>query len=248
VTIGCEAAGPDRLSILVADTGPGIPKEQMELLFSPFERLGAEYTGIEGTGLGLALSKVLVDAMGGAIDVESSAGIGTKFGVTLFRVDSPTVGSDLDELVVADNGAGRGARTLLYVEDNLSNLKLVEHILARRPELKLHAAMQGRLGLDLIREHHPDLVLLDLNLPDLPGAELLAILRHDPSTRDIPVVVISADATRNQIDRLTQAGARAYLTKPLDVKRFLDVVDELLESGRSEEGVNGSLQEADESK
>jgi PAS domain S-box-containing protein len=247
VTIGCEAAGPDRLSIRVADTGPGIPKEQMDLLFSPFERLGAEYTGIEGTGLGLALSKVLVDAMGGAIDVESSAGIGTKFGVTLFRVDSPTVGSDLDELVVADNGAGPGARTLLYVEDNLSNLKLVEHILARRPELKLHAAMQGRLGLDLIREHRPDLVLLDLNLPDLPGAELLAILRHDPSTRDIPVVVISADATRHQIDRLTQAGARAYLTKPLDVKRFLDVVDELLEPGRSEEEVNASFQDADES-
>ncbi|MGH2701876.1 MAG: PAS domain-containing protein, partial [Actinomycetota bacterium] len=173
VTMTCErAAEPGRLSILVTDTGPGIPKERMDLLFSPFERLGAEYSGIEGTGLGLALSKVLVDAMGGAIDVESSTGVGTKFTVTLFMVDSPAGGSELDELSVADNGARRGARTLLYVEDNLSNLKLVEHILARRPELKLHAAMQGRLGLDLIREHHPDLVLLDLNLPDLPGAEL----------------------------------------------------------------------------
>ncbi len=247
VTMTCEAPEPGRLSILVTDTGPGIPRERMDLLFSPFERLGAEYTGIEGTGLGLALSKVLVDAMGGAIDVESSTGVGTKFTVTLFMVDSPAGGSDLDERSVADNGAGRSARTLLYVEDNLSNLRLVEHILARRPELKLHAAMQGRLGLDLIREHHPDLVLLDLNLPDLPGAELLAILRHDPSTRDIPVVVISADATRHQIDRLTQAGARAYLTKPLDVKRFLEVVDELLESGRSGGGLNTSLQEADES-
>lgn len=242
VELTCEPTDQGHMRIKVADTGPGIPTERMDLLFSPFERLGAEHTGIEGTGLGLALTKVLIEAMGGAIEVESSPEGGSKFIVSLLLVETPV---DRVTLVEPPTGAGpsvRPSRTLLYIEDNLSNLKLVEHILARRPEVRLHAAMQGRLGLELIREHRPDLVLLDLNLPDISGAEVLSTMRNDVSTRDIPVVIISADATSHQIDRLIEAGARAYMTKPLDVQRFLDVVDESLEG----DPLNGSRNEADD--
>jgi len=231
VELTCEASSAGHARIRVADTGPGIPDESRDQLFSPFERLGAEHTGVEGTGLGLALSKILVEAMGGAIEVETAPGRGTRFTVTLLMVEGPAALASVDDKPIEANGSQRGARTLLYIEDNLSNLRLVEYILARRPELKVHAAMQGRLGLDLIREHHPDLVLLDLNLPDIQGAEVLGLMRDDVATRDIPVVVISADATKHQIDRLLESGASAYLTKPLDVQRFLDVIDEFLDNG-----------------
>ncbi len=117
--------------------------------------------------------------------------------------------------------------TILYVEDNLANLKLVERLVERRPGIRLLSALQGRLGVDLARQHRPDLILLDLHLPDIPGEEVLAHLREESSTRDIPVVVISADATGSQIKRLMAAGARAYLTKPLDVKAFVHVIDEV---------------------
>jgi PAS domain S-box-containing protein len=230
VELSCVATEQGHMHIRVADTGLGIPPERMDLLFSPFERLGAEHTGVEGTGLGLALSKVLIEAMGGAIEVDSSPERGSKFTVSLLLVEGPVERAIVDDVRDLAGSGFRPSRTLLYIEDNLSNLKLVEHILARRPEIKLHAAMQGRLGLDLIKEHHPDLVLLDLNLPDISGAEVLSILREGASTRDIPVVIISADATRHQIDRLMEAGARAYMTKPLDVQRFLEVVDESIES------------------
>ena len=127
----------------------------------------------------------------------------------------------------ADEPAGPPAR-LLYIEDNLANVSLVETILAARPQLTLVTALQGRLGLDLARQHGADLILLDVHLPDLTGDEVLARLREDPRTADIPVVVISADATAGRIDRLLEAGAHAYLTKPLDVDEFLDVVDGVL--------------------
>jgi PAS domain S-box-containing protein len=230
VELSCRPTERGHMHLRVADTGLGIRPERMDLLFSPFERLGAEHTGVEGTGLGLALSKVLIEAMGGAIEVDSSPERGSKFTVSLLQVEGPVESAMVDvESGHVDPGS-RPPRTLLYIEDNLSNLKLVEHILARRPEVKLHAAMHGRLGLELIKEHHPDLVLLDLNLPDISGAEVLSILREGVSTRDIPVVIISADATRHQIDRLMEAGARAYMTKPLDVQRFLEIVDESIES------------------
>ncbi|MGQ0549629.1 MAG: response regulator [Armatimonadota bacterium] len=117
---------------------------------------------------------------------------------------------------------------VLYIEDNLSNLALVRRILVRRPEVRLIEAMQGRAGLDLIRERHPDLILLDLHLPDVHGSEVLRLVKEDPNTRGIPVVVISADATKSQIEQLIAAGARDYLTKPLDVKKLLLLLDETL--------------------
>ena len=127
-----------------------------------------------------------------------------------------------------------GARTVLYIEDNLSNLELIQRVLARRSDLRLITAMQGRLGLDLAREHHPDLILLDVHLPDIPGDEILRRLKAEPPIAGIPVIVISADATAVQIARLLSLGARDYLTKPLDVKKFLAVLDSALQ------GVDGA--------
>jgi CheY-like chemotaxis protein len=130
--------------------------------------------------------------------------------------------------IEAETKVGQEARTVLYIEDNLSNLTLIQRLVARRPELKLVPAMQGRLGLDLAREHHPDLVLLDLHLPDMNGGEVLRRLKADPETNSIPVIVISADAMPSEIRNLLGLGAREYLTKPLDVKKFFAAIDAVL--------------------
>lgn len=215
----------------MTDTGPGIAAEKMERLFTPFERLGVEQTAIEGTGLGLALSKRLAEAMRGMLGVESTVGRGSTFWVELPLVEGPVKQLDRSGSgpIPAELDASRRARVVLHVEDNLSNLKLIQRLLAHRPEIRLLPAMQARLGLDLAREHRPHLILLDLHLPDMPGEEFLLRLRAIPETRQIPVVVISADATLGQINRLLASGARAYLTKPLDVKKFLALLDEALQ-------------------
>jgi signal transduction histidine kinase/CheY-like chemotaxis protein len=229
-------ADPRVLRITIRDTGPGLPEPYMDRLFEPFERLGAEQGPIEGTGLGLALSMQLVELMGGAISVANYPGEGAAF-----SIDLPVVASPVDQL----DGEGGGARSshdekeqpsqrkLLLIEDNLANLHLIERILKRRPGISLLPAMQGTLGLELAREHDPDLILLDLHLPDLTGAEVLHRLRADPKTRDLPVVIVSADASPGRIRRLVDAGAHGYLTKPIDVKLFLKTIDEFLENGSS---------------
>ena len=230
VTIGCERAGDERVRISVTDTGPGIAAEKLERLFVPFDRLGAEATGVEGTGLGLALSKSLVAAMSGTMDVRSEPGTGSTFSVELAVASAPEAAGLA--AVAADGPLAAPARpqTILYIEDNLSNLRLVESILSRRPGVTVLSAMQGRVGLDLARHHLPDLVLLDRHLPDIPGEEVFRLLAEDPRTRAIPVVMLSADAILTGVQRLLDAGVRAYLTKPLDVRRLLDVIDETLEA------------------
>jgi PAS domain S-box-containing protein len=212
----------DRVEVAVVDTGRGMTAEQLEHLFQPFDRLGAERTEIEGTGLGLALSKALVEAMGGTIVARSEPGGGTTVVIELEGAEPPTDEGLLG--VSIGPAAATARRTVVYVEDNLSNLKLVQGALSRLPDVRLIPAMQGELGLDLIREHRPDLVLLDLHLPDIPGTEVLEKLQADPATRGIPVVVVSADATASQVKRLLAAGASEYLTKPLDVRRLLELV------------------------
>jgi PAS domain S-box-containing protein len=236
VIVRWEGSSRGLVRIEVADTGPGISVDQVERLFAPFDRLGAELSGVQGTGLGLALSKRLVEAMAGTIGVASRDGHGCTFWVELPETGSADVlGADEEAIQTPgrdDVARGQGAgwsRTLLYVEDNISNIKLVERILAQREGVRLLVAMHGELGLDLAHEHHPDLVLLDLHLPDMPGDEVLARLRGDPRTAGIPVVVMSADATPGRIDRLLAAGASTYLTKPLDVRGMLKTLDELLE-------------------
>jgi PAS domain S-box-containing protein len=225
VDLSCQHMPNGRIRVSVTDTGPGIAPDKLALVFTPFERLDAENSSVEGTGLGLALARGLVDAMGGELGVDSTVGTGTTFWVELDTVATP-----LDALDAApqepENDARATEKTVLYIEDNLSNVRLVERILARRPHVRTIVAMHGALGVELAREHQPDLVLLDLNLPDINGEEVLARLRAEPTNREVPVVIISADATKHQIERLQASGASAYLTKPLDVDKFLRIVDE----------------------
>jgi PAS domain S-box-containing protein len=230
-TVPAVEGGEPRLRLRVRDTGRGIAPEQREHLFVPFERLGAEFTEVEGTGLGLALSRRLVEAMAGELALEHSGPEGSSFVLDLHVGDDPLEGLAHRAAPAApalDAGAPCAAVTLLYVEDNLANLTLVESILESRPGWRTIPALQGRLGAELAREHEPDLVLLDLHLPDVQGDEVLRRLRADVRTAHIPVVMVSADATPRTIERLRAQGADAYLTKPLDVDEFLATIDRLL--------------------
>lgn len=230
VMISCEIVPENRMRIEVADSGAGISADGLTRIFAPFERLTADQTEVGGTGLGLALSKRLIEAMNGTIGVESTVGVGSKFFIELDLLDDPAGRLDNDPAVLelakqaSDSRRGR----VLYIEDNLSNLRLIERILEHCPGVCLITAMQGQLGLDLAEIHAPDWVLLDLHLPDIPGEEVLKRLRANPRTQAIPVTVLSADATAPQIRRLLSAGARDYLTKPVDVRQLLRLLEQTL--------------------
>ena len=221
-------ANVERVRVSVRDTGAGLTATEMQRLFRPFERLG--HTEIEGTGLGLALSRHLVEAMNGKLDVESTPGEGSRFHVDLVAADPDDISRTHHEVLSAiPVRRGKREQLVLYIEDNLSNFDLVQKILGRRPHIRVISAPQGSIGLQAARDHHPDLVLLDLHLPDLPGSEVLRRLRTDPATRDVPVVVISADATKEQVAAMLAGGAADYLTKPLDIRRFLGVLEATME-------------------
>jgi len=237
VTVSWEMAVDGRVSIDVTDTGIGIAPEQMGRLFTPFERLGAELTGVEGTGLGLILVRRLVEALGGTVSVRSEQGVGSTFRVELawagpaavVPAPIPAAFAGADRRASGRSGVER-TPTVLYIEDDLANLALVERILGSRPDVQLVVAMQGRMGLDLARDHHPNLILLDVNLPDLSGLEVLERLREDDRTAGIPVLVISADASSSQRRLMLEAGAHDYLTKPLDVRRLVGLLEDVLGS------------------
>jgi PAS domain S-box-containing protein len=228
-----ELDSASRVRIAVRDTGPGMSAHQLRKLFTPFERLGAERGEVEGSGIGLALSKRLSEAMGGRIEVASTVGEGSTFAIEL--VSAPACESRFQvtprppEVAPEPERAPVAQRTILQIEDNMANQHVILRLLDRRPEVRLLSAMQGQIGLELAREHRPDLVLLDLHLPDIPGIEVLARLRAHPLTREIPVVVLSADATQNQIDRLLGMGALDYLTKPFELSKLLAILDRVLE-------------------
>jgi PAS domain S-box-containing protein len=228
VTLSCRDVPGGRVRISVTDTGAGIRPEKLALLFKPFERLGADETGIEGTGLGLALSRGLAEAMGGTVGVESEIERGSTFWVELAGAapisDEPRGASAAAHPLLASPVI---SGTVLYIEDNASNVRLVERVLKQwRPGIRLLNANDGQVGIDMAVRHKPDLIFLDLHLPDTPGEEVLRRLWADTRTREIPVAVLSADATLSQSRRLLAAGATAYLTKPLDVTRLLALLDE----------------------
>ena len=229
ISIGCDRRDPTHVRISVTDTGTGIPLESQAKLFQPFERLGAEQTNIEGTGVGLALSRRLTEAMGGRLDFESTVGRGSTFYVELPVTEGPVERFErLNPQPVEVAHPETTRHTVLYIEDNLANVKLIEHVFASRGDIDLVPAMQGRMGLDLARRDPPALVLLDLHLTDMDGRDVLRLLRAEPVTADLPVIVLSADATERQIERLLAEGATAYVTKPIDLGEFLSRVDELL--------------------
>ena len=226
VSVTCEPGGAGRYRIVVTDTGHGIAAADLERAFVPFERLGAEQTATEGSGIGLALALRLAEAMGGTLTASSELGSGSTFQVELPVVEGPVEAFDRvhADLPAVEPEPRSAMRTILYIEDNLSNLRLVERVLTRDGSFDLLPAMQGRIGIELAREHRPALILLDMHLPDIPGDQVLAELQADERTAGIPVIVISADATTRQIDRMAAAGAAAYLTKPLDVAELARVL------------------------
>ncbi len=225
IIVSGSAPAPGRVRLTVSDTGFGISPEKLERLFVPFERLGAESSDIEGTGIGLALSRGIAAALGGDLGVTSEVGVGSAFWIELAEAEAPppTVLST-PPIPVADSPEILTTSTVLYIEDQDLNLRLVERIFMNQPGFKLISAMQGGIGLDLAREHRPDLILLDLNLPDIPGEEVLARIKSDPEMCDTPVIMVSADAMGDRIERLLEAGAANYLTKPYRVAEFMKMV------------------------
>ena len=234
VTVSYEVRS-EWLRLSVTDTGNGIRAEDFASLFEPFERLEAEFGNVEGTGLGLALSRGLMEAMGGELGMTSTVGEGSTFWVEFPIVPAPTLDpEEVSSPPAPEAGAGEST-TLLYIEDNFANLKLVERLLSHRHDVRLLSATKGTLGFELAQQHLPQLILLDIHLPDVSGHDLLKRLRADPRTATIPVVIVSADATAGQLRRLMSAGAQDYLTKPLKVSAFFDVVNRFLKHQEPEE-------------
>jgi signal transduction histidine kinase/ActR/RegA family two-component response regulator len=231
ITITCQAAGPDLASLTVADTGPGIPAADLDRIFDPFERLGAEQTAIEGTGIGLPLARAFAEAMHGSLTAASIPGEGTTFTITLPRSPDLAQAPAADVRIPApriapDDSAGDGIR-VLYIEDNPANIEVVTRFLKTRPSMRLESVISGQAGLESATRGIPDLILLDLHLPGLHGDEVLRRLRDNPATAGIPVAILSAEASPAIIHNLRARGVIAYLTKPLDLAelgRLLDSV------------------------
>jgi signal transduction histidine kinase/ActR/RegA family two-component response regulator len=232
VTVECAINPPERVRISIRDTGAGLSPDKLVQLFEPFNRLGQETGDEEGTGIGLVVSKRLIELMGGTIGVESTVGVGSVFWIELNATVAPNVDIEgLSPTAVAKEPVVPGARlrTLLYVEDNPANLSLVEQLVARCSDMRLLSARNGNLGIQIARDSLPEVILMDINLPGLSGLDALKILRADPVTAHIPVVALSANAMPHDIRRGLEAGFFRYLTKPINVSEFMDTLNVALE-------------------
>ncbi len=232
VSVDCMMPLPDRVRISVKDTGAGLSPENLAQLFQPFNRLGQEAGGEEGTGIGLVVSKRLVELMQGQIGVASTIGTGSEFWLELLIASDPH--ARYIEAACAAEAAppvidGRKLGLLLYVEDNPANVKLIEQLIARRPDMRLLTAQNGNDGINLARVSLPDVILMDINLPGINGIEAMKILRLDPLTAHIPIVALSANAMPRDIDKGLEAGFFRYLTKPIKVNQFMDTLSEVME-------------------
>ena len=229
VDISCALTTPTHLDIVVRDNGRGIRAEHLPRLFVPFDRLDYASSDIEGTGVGLALSYRLMAHMDGSLTASSEFGVGSVFTASIpLATGSDVAAPSSSAPTLHDDSRDRSdrpARTMLYIEDNSSNIDLMEQLVGRRAEWTMVVAGHGALGLELAASNAPDLVLLDLHLPDMDGIDVLHRLQADARTHHLAVVVISADASPNQIDRLLASGAQAYLTKPLMIAELLALLD-----------------------
>ncbi|MEO8157963.1 MAG: ATP-binding protein [Betaproteobacteria bacterium] len=228
VVVEYTLSPPDLIRISVRDTGVGLAAEQLAQLFQPFNRLGKETGAEEGTGIGLVVTKRLVELMGGAIGADSEVGVGSVFWIELNVTAAPQLVAqegELAALVRPELPDGTPLRTLLYVEDNPANLELVEQLIARRPDLRLLSAADGNLGIEYARAYQPEVILMDINLPGISGIEAMKILRADPSTAHIPIIALSANAVPRDIERGLESGFFNYLTKPIKVNQFMDALD-----------------------
>jgi PAS domain S-box-containing protein len=233
VEVKCAQAKLGRVRVSIEDTGAGLSPEQLAQLFQEFNRLGQESGGEEGTGIGLVVAKRLVELMGGEIGVESTVGLGSMFWFELASVAAPQLSIELGETVEPflqpHLDLGAQLQTVLYVEDNPANMNLVEQIIARQPNLRLLTAINGNSGVELARSSEPDVILIDINLPDISGIEVMKILRSDPATLHIPIVALSANAMPRDIQKGLDAGFFRYITKPIKINEFMDALNATLE-------------------
>jgi signal transduction histidine kinase/CheY-like chemotaxis protein len=235
VEVACTAT-PERLRIRIKNSGAGLPPEKLTQLFQPFNRLGQETGAEEGTGIGLVVTKQLVELMGGSIGAESTVGVGNEFWFELIRDVAPQLaaGNAMPTPFSPQAQGNAVQRTLLYVEDNPANLLLVEHIIENVPHLRILSARDGNHGIALARTQLPDVILMDINLPDISGIQALKILRDDPATAHIPVLAISANAMRHDIKKGLEAGFFRYLAKPIKINEFMEALGMALEFSETE--------------
>ena len=239
VTVECGPSPPDAIRISVRDTGAGLAPEQMAQLFQPFNRIGRDGGAEEGTGIGLVVTKRLVELMGGRIGADSTVGAGSVFWVELAAAHAPQLsvrGVETASAARLQAPAVVSLRTLLYVEDNPANLELVEQLVLRRADLQFLSAADGDTGIALARSCRPEVILMDINLPGINGIEAMQILRLDPATAHIPVIALSANAMERDVEKGLSAGFFNYLTKPIKVDAFMEALDAALDHSKSAAG------------
>jgi len=235
VSVKCSKKAPDIIRLTVADTGRGLDSEQLKQLFQPFNRLGMEASSEEGSGIGLVVTKRLVELMGGTIGVDSSVGIGSEFWIEFPLIETPQFNLEMEQVALNLPQASPDLplRTVLYVEDNPANLILVRILIMRRPDLRLLCAENAHLGIALARDYQPELILMDINLPGMSGTDAMQILREDRLTAHIPIIAISANAMPDDINAAIKAGFFHYLTKPIIVNEFMIAMNSALQFGEA---------------